>query len=573
MKKTVLSLAITGILASGPVWAVNLDGIDFAYDRSGDAKLMPAQVFNNGRQTYLQIRPGQPTPAIFAEFSGRVVPVQFKSEAPYLVLDGVPSAMVLVMEDRQVRVARLSAGGISDAGSAVFSPAANPVEVYGVAGTKAAAPVAVPPVVAAAPAPAPAVRPVPATQAVPPAPSTFDPVALTEVGVPAAGGRPVAPPAKPVTYAYVAPQPISVPLPAESAAPSRPAAASPGITPVAASESAPAAAIPKSTVRNYQVAFSGKDMAPTKADREMLAAIASRAGERSEIVIKGYSPARSDAARAGHANDRAHSVKRALVELGVAEDRIRVVEVRQGKAKRTEPRAEIFVRTYKMAEPAVRVAQANAVPAAQSDAPKPLVQSVAQRPAMQTDVPRREAAAASPLQGAELVKKGQGGRLTVNWSGDVEPLLRQVAHEAGLLFSVDGLAPVQPRIHLSMANVPAQTVIDLIGYQIEGAAIEKGARGVTLRYPIVHLVSGSGRTGQLQARWSGDATELIKAIADRAGLKYVGAIGDAVPLSIRIEQEASLMELLGKVGEAIDSKADLILRGDQIMIRYKKGNA
>src|SRR5690606_30834248 len=65
---------------------------DFAYRLSGDRRVAPIQVFDDGSTTWLQYQPGQTLPAVFAEDASaqgglRLAP--YTRQGPYLVVDGV----------------------------------------------------------------------------------------------------------------------------------------------------------------------------------------------------------------------------------------------------------------------------------------------------------------------------------------------------------------------------------------------------------------------------------------------------------------------------------------------------
>src|SRR5690625_4119832 len=69
---------------------------DFNYRLSGDRRVAPVQVFDDGRHTWLQYPPGQVLPAIFAapaphEPASQVVP--FEQKGPYVVVPGTVAAL------------------------------------------------------------------------------------------------------------------------------------------------------------------------------------------------------------------------------------------------------------------------------------------------------------------------------------------------------------------------------------------------------------------------------------------------------------------------------------------------
>jgi hypothetical protein len=71
---------------------------DFAYRLSGDRRVAPVQVFDDGRTTWLQFQPGQTLPAVFVASSAEEAGGQLASytqQGPYLVLNGTAKAFVL----------------------------------------------------------------------------------------------------------------------------------------------------------------------------------------------------------------------------------------------------------------------------------------------------------------------------------------------------------------------------------------------------------------------------------------------------------------------------------------------
>src|SRR5690606_3439003 len=70
---------------------------DFAYRLSGDKRVAPIQVFDDGNTTWLQFQPGQTLPAIFV--TQRNAPDEtlaaYERQGPYILLPGTVSALVL----------------------------------------------------------------------------------------------------------------------------------------------------------------------------------------------------------------------------------------------------------------------------------------------------------------------------------------------------------------------------------------------------------------------------------------------------------------------------------------------
>lgn len=72
-------------------------GYDFSYTLSGDQRVRPAQVFDDGKSTFFQFRPGEIIPAIFADASGGPVLLMPSMEGPYVRVTTVASGYVLRM--------------------------------------------------------------------------------------------------------------------------------------------------------------------------------------------------------------------------------------------------------------------------------------------------------------------------------------------------------------------------------------------------------------------------------------------------------------------------------------------
>jgi len=102
------------LMAMGLVPAIGADSArvgayDFSYTSAGDTPARPIQVFDDGKSTYMQFRPGMAVPAIFSTASGSpqlLVPTQ---EGPYIRVDKVLGSMVLQMGRSRAEV--IHAGG------------------------------------------------------------------------------------------------------------------------------------------------------------------------------------------------------------------------------------------------------------------------------------------------------------------------------------------------------------------------------------------------------------------------------------------------------------------------------
>lgn len=90
LAQTGLPAALAGTApASAPAY-------DFAYRLSGDRRVAPIQVFDDGRTTWLQFQPGQTIPAIFAGTgSGGGQLASYTQQGPYIVLNGTVASWSL----------------------------------------------------------------------------------------------------------------------------------------------------------------------------------------------------------------------------------------------------------------------------------------------------------------------------------------------------------------------------------------------------------------------------------------------------------------------------------------------
>lgn len=83
----------------------------FAWRLSGDRRAGPLQVFDDGRNTWLQFAPAQTVPAIFAQTSHGDQLLRYRPQGQYVVLDGVWPVLMLRVGGLESRVERLAAGG------------------------------------------------------------------------------------------------------------------------------------------------------------------------------------------------------------------------------------------------------------------------------------------------------------------------------------------------------------------------------------------------------------------------------------------------------------------------------
>ena len=101
---TLMLTVIGGVQANIP--SLNkLGTYDFSYAYSGDQRAMPVQVFDDGRDTYIQMRPGADLPAILApDASGEPKMLLPSAAGPYYRIPNVYSAMVLQIGRARVNV-------------------------------------------------------------------------------------------------------------------------------------------------------------------------------------------------------------------------------------------------------------------------------------------------------------------------------------------------------------------------------------------------------------------------------------------------------------------------------------
>ncbi|CAM5207310.1 hypothetical protein CDEN61S_03610 [Castellaniella denitrificans] len=153
----------------------------FDWRIAGDPALAPLQVFDDGRETWLQYPAGQPAPAVFERTAGGDRLLRPRREGDYLILRGVPERIAL--RGGLSRAEAWRAPGTTPApeaglpalssAAAGFAPAprdAEPIAAAQEAGPGGAAGLARTAVPAVAHLPMPAPRPRPIPPPIPPAP-------------------------------------------------------------------------------------------------------------------------------------------------------------------------------------------------------------------------------------------------------------------------------------------------------------------------------------------------------------------------------------------------------------------
>ncbi|MGZ3269517.1 MAG: TrbG/VirB9 family P-type conjugative transfer protein [Croceibacterium sp.] len=82
--------------AADPAAVVDPADLNFAWAGSGDRKLLPSRIYDDGQATYLAWPAGKPVPAILIKNqAGTEGPVNFAVRGDVIVVDGVPRQIVL----------------------------------------------------------------------------------------------------------------------------------------------------------------------------------------------------------------------------------------------------------------------------------------------------------------------------------------------------------------------------------------------------------------------------------------------------------------------------------------------
>lgn len=111
------NVALVSGCTSLPDWALfnpaqsgsDLSATEYAFSwrLSGDPRIGPIQVFDDGRSTWLQFSPDQTVPAIFARTDAGDRLISPRSASPYIVIDGVWPLLVLRIGDLESQARRL----------------------------------------------------------------------------------------------------------------------------------------------------------------------------------------------------------------------------------------------------------------------------------------------------------------------------------------------------------------------------------------------------------------------------------------------------------------------------------
>lgn len=86
---------------------------DFNWRLSGDPAVGPLQVFGTGRQIWLQFAAGQQVPAIFASTPQGDVPLAYRRQDPYVIIEGTWQSLVLRGGRYTARAARQNGAAVA----------------------------------------------------------------------------------------------------------------------------------------------------------------------------------------------------------------------------------------------------------------------------------------------------------------------------------------------------------------------------------------------------------------------------------------------------------------------------
>jgi hypothetical protein len=111
-RNRVISAVLAGLLLM-PATGSGQDRIgayDFSYQLSGDARVKPVHVFDDGKHTFFQFRIGEPVPAIFIEGAGGTQLLVPQLEGPYVKVAAVSDGFALRLGFGAAKVAYI--GGV-----------------------------------------------------------------------------------------------------------------------------------------------------------------------------------------------------------------------------------------------------------------------------------------------------------------------------------------------------------------------------------------------------------------------------------------------------------------------------
>lgn len=97
--------------------AAHGDTYDFSYSATGDPRLVPIQVFDNGTKTWLQVPQLQPPPVIFAVTPAGEVILPARQEGQMLVVDRVEQQLAIVLGRARAKVRYTGSASRQDEGA------------------------------------------------------------------------------------------------------------------------------------------------------------------------------------------------------------------------------------------------------------------------------------------------------------------------------------------------------------------------------------------------------------------------------------------------------------------------
>ena len=131
IKRLIAAIAICALAGGATSATAALDpAYNFGYASSGEAALRPQQAFDDGNETFLQIK-SDVAPAVFVVQSGESKLVATERRGPYLVIPTVGEEIVLRFGSLEARVVNKSPRSApSGQGDLFFFPVSNQLWLY-----------------------------------------------------------------------------------------------------------------------------------------------------------------------------------------------------------------------------------------------------------------------------------------------------------------------------------------------------------------------------------------------------------------------------------------------------------